>query len=128
MDYNEKESEKMTKKLEMERLITSLEKVSRKTKKKIWKDLAERLSKPRRNNVVVNIRQLNIVAKKNKGKVLLVPGKILSQGDMEEKVHLVALNASQKAIEKIEKAKGKFEYLKDFANEKVKVNEIIMVK
>jgi large subunit ribosomal protein L18e len=118
----------MTKKLEMERLIASLEKIGRKTKKKIWKDLAKRLSKPRRHNVVVNIRQLNTMAEKNKNKVLLVPGKILSEGNIKEKAHVIAVDASKKAIEKIEKAKGKFEYLKDFANEKAKVNEIILVK
>ncbi len=117
----------MTKKLEIERLIASLEKTSRKTKKKIWADLAERISKPRRHNVVVNVGKLDMMAKKNKGKVLLVPGKILAEGILEEKVKIVAVEASEKAIEKISE-KGEFIYLKDFVGEKTKVNEIIMVK
>jgi large subunit ribosomal protein L18e len=115
------------KKLEIERLIASLEKTSRKTKKKIWKDLAERIQKPKRNNTVINVGKIDKMAKKFKGKILVVPGKILSEGTIEEKVKVVAVDASEKAIEKISE-KGEFLYLKDFVDEKVKVNELVMVK
>ena len=117
----------MAKKLEMQELITSLEKVSRKTKKQIWKDLAERLGKPRRNNIVINVEKLGRLAGQFKGKTLIVPGKILAQGTLETKIKVVAVEASEKAIEKIN-AKGEFILLKDFVNDKVKVNELVMVK
>jgi large subunit ribosomal protein L18e len=117
----------MVKKLETQKLVASLEKTGRKTKKKIWKDLAERIDKPTRQNVVVNVDKLDLMAKKNKGKVLLVPGKILSVGTLEEKAEVVAVSASNKAIEKITE-KGKFTLLKDFVSEKTKTDNVVMVK
>jgi large subunit ribosomal protein L18e len=117
----------MTKKLETQKLVTQLEKLSRKTKKKIWKDLAKRLEKPTRHNVVVNVEKLDKMAKKFKGKTIIVPGKILSKGEFEEKTKIVSINASQKAIEKISE-KGEFIYLKDFVNEKVNTKDLVLVK
>ena len=117
----------MTKKLETKRLIIELEKTSRATKKQIWKDLAERLGKPSRNDMDINVEKLNALAKKFKGKTLVVPGKILSKGELNEKVKIVAVSASEKAQEKIN-AKGEFVLLKDFISEKVKVSELMIVK
>lgn len=117
----------MTKKLETKKLVTQLEIVSRKTKKNIWKKIAEILQKPTRHNLNVSIEKINKIAKKNSKKILLVPGKILSQGELEEKTTIVGVNISTKALEKISK-KGKFIYLKDFIKEKVNVKEIILVK
>ncbi len=117
----------MTKKLETQKLITKLEITSRKTKKKIWKDLAERIQKPTRNNIVINIENLEKLAKKFKGKTLIVPGKILSKGEITEKATIIAISASEKAIEKISK-KGEFIFLKDFVNEKVNTKELVLVK
>ena len=117
----------MTKKLETKRLIIELEKTSRATKKQIWKDLAERIDKPSRNKADINIDELDSFAKKFKGKILLVPGKVLSKGELDEKVKIVAVSASEKAIEKIN-AKGEFILLRDFVSEKVKVSEIMIVK
>ena len=117
----------MAKKLETRKLITKLEMTSRKTKKNIWKDLANRLESPTRNNTVVNVAKIDKLAKQFKGKTLVIPGKLLSLGNLEEKVTVVAVSASTKAIEKI-MAKGKFILLKDFVDEKVKVNELVVVK
>ncbi|MDD4250717.1 MAG: 50S ribosomal protein L18e [Candidatus ainarchaeum sp.] len=117
----------MTKKLETQKLVAKLEIVSRKTKKKIWKDLAKRIQKPTRNNIVVNVEKLDKMAKKFKGKTIIVPGKILSKGEFEEKITIIGITASQKAIEKINKT-GKFIHLKDFVNEKINTKEIILVK
>ncbi len=115
------------KKLETRKLVASLEKTGRKTKKEFWKDMAARVNKPTRQNIVVNISKIDEMAKKYKGKILVIPGKILSVGDLEEKVKVVAVTASEKAIEKIS-AKGEFIFLKDFVDEKAKLNDIVMVK
>ncbi|MFA5764404.1 MAG: 50S ribosomal protein L18e [archaeon] len=115
------------KKLETRKLVASLEKTGRKTKLTLWKDVAARVNKPTRQNIVVNINKLDEMAKKNKGKILLVPGKVLSVGDLEEKATIVATTASEKAIAKISK-KGKFIFLKDFVEEKTKISDIVMVK
>ncbi len=117
----------MSKKLETQKLVTSLEITGRKTKKKIWIDLAERLQKPTRNNIVVNLDKINKMALKNKDKTFIIPGKVLSNGILEEKATIVAVNASQKTIEKI-LGKGKFIFLKDFVDEKVDTKNLILVK
>ena len=117
----------MTKKLETQRLIAKLEQTSRKTKKVIWKDLAKRIGKPTRNNVDINVEKLDMLAKKFKGKVLLVPGKVLSKGELSEKVKVVAISASEKAVEKIN-TNGEFVLLRDFVDDKVKVSELVIVK
>jgi len=117
----------MTKKLETQKLIAELEKTSRKTKKTIWKDLAKRLGKPTRNNHDINVEKLDTLAKKFKGKTLVVPGKVLSKGELTQKVKVVGVCASEKAVDKINQS-GEFVLLKDFVDEKVKVSELIIVK
>ena len=62
-------------------LINKLYEQSRNEDAAIWKDVAQRLER-------------------------LVPGKVLSNGDLENKVDVVALKFSAKAQEKIENAGG----------------------
>jgi len=119
----------MAKKFETVKLIASLEKAARTTKKGMWKDLAERLTTPSRNNIAVNVEKINYLAKKNKGKTLLVIGKVLSQGELSEKVDVVAISVSAIAKTKIN-ASGKFTTLAEFVKSagKVDLKKIVLVK
>jgi large subunit ribosomal protein L18e len=119
----------MAKKLETLKLVTSLEKATKKTSAALWDDLAYRIQRPTRNRVIVNLDKLSKLVAKNKGKILVVPGKILSEGELNEKATIVAVSASETAKEKINK-KGEFIALKDFVEkaEKVKVSDVIIVK
>ena len=114
------------KKLETRKLVASLEQKSRKDKKALWKDLADRLGKPTRQNVTISIAKLDTLAKANKDKILIVPGKILSDGELTQKVTIVGVCASEKATEKISQ-KGEFLLLKDFI-EKGDASKTIIVK
>lgn len=114
------------KKLETRKLVASLEQKGRKTQKKFWNDLANRVSKPTRQNVTISIGKLDGLAKVNKGKVLVVPGKILSDGELTEKVTIVGVTVSDKAAEKISE-KGEFILLRDFI-EKGDASKTIIVK
>lgn len=114
------------KKLETRKLVASLEQKGRKDKKALWLDLAERMKKPTRHNVTVSVAKLDSMAKIYKGKVLLVPGKILSDGYLTEKTTIVGVSASEKAVEKISQ-KGEFVLLKDFI-EKGDASKTIIVK
>ena len=118
----------MAMKLETRKLVASLEKTSRKTKKKIWKDIADQMLKPTRNNTVVNVEKIGSLAEKFKGKTLVIPGKLLSKGDIYVSAKVVAISASPRAITKIETAKGEFVLLKNFVDDKVKVSELVLVK
>jgi len=119
----------MAKKLETIKLIASLEKAARQTKKPIWSDLVERLNARSRASISVNVEKIDSMAKANKGKVLLVPGKVLSQGELNEKVIVVAVSASENAKAKIN-AVGEFIPLIKYAQgaEKVDTKKIIIVK
>lgn len=117
----------MTKKLETKKLIASLNQTSRKTKKAFWKNIANIIEKPTRNRVIINIDKLDMLAEKFKGKIIVVPGKILSKGELNNKAKIVSVQASSKAIEKIN-SKGEYLFLKDFIDDKVKVKDLVIVK
>ena len=109
-------------------IIVDLEKYSKKSGKKIWKTIAKTIGKSTRNRPVVNIYHLNKLAKKQKDKTFIVPGKILATGDVESKIEVACLNYSEKAKEKIEKQKGKILTLKELIEEKPKADKMVIVK
>lgn len=117
----------MTKKLETQKLIASLEKTSRKTKKRFWKNIAEIINKPTRNKININLSKLDEMGEKFKGKTIVVPGKILSNGEIKNKIKVIAIEASEKAKEKVN-SKGELILLKDFISEKVNVKDLVIVK
>ncbi len=73
-------------------------------KKKKWEEVAGILSGPRINKVGVNLDKINKEAKE--GDIIVVPGKVLAEGDISKKIKVVAFGFSEKAKEKILKAKG----------------------
>lgn len=91
----------MAKKLETAMLVKSLREAAKSTKSPMWADLAERLMGVRRNKTSVNLDKLSEMAEKNKGKTLIVPGKVLSQGELAVKATIVAVSASEAAKAKI---------------------------
>jgi len=73
-------------------------------KKKNWLEVAALLSSPRANMFNINLDKLNNEAKD--GETVIITGKVLSQGDLNKKIKVVAFSFSKKAMEKILKAKG----------------------
>lgn len=69
-----------------------------------WIGVAGILSSPRVNRININLDRINKEAKE--GEIIIVPGKVLSQGELNKKIKIVAFNFSEKAKEKILKAKG----------------------
>lgn len=90
---------------ELIELIRFLKKQSRESKTDIWRDLAERLTKPKRKRVAVNISHINRYTQKNE--TIAVPGKILGAGEISHPITVAALAFSEKAKEKIKAKKGK---------------------
>jgi len=91
--------------IELKMLIEKLKKKWLETKAPIWKDLAERLEKPTRKRIEVNVGRINRYARE--GETIVVPGVVLGGGELEKKVTVFAWRFSSKAKEKIEKAGGK---------------------
>ena len=69
-----------------------------------WFKIAKILSSPRRKRVNLNIEEIN--KKVKEGESVVIPGKVLSQGEIDKKIKVIALNFSEKAKEKILKSKS----------------------
>lgn len=80
-------------------------------KNKKWLDVARIISSPRRKRKSVNLQEINKEYKD--GDIIVVPGKVLSQGEIDKKIKIVALGFSESAKEKLSKSKKDFTYLID---------------
>ncbi len=70
-----------------------------------WRKVADDLRKPARQRRVVNIYRIEKAALE--GETVLVPGKVLSVGELNKKLSVAALTFSKDAAQKITDAKGK---------------------
>ena len=70
-----------------------------------WKRVVKDLKKPSRQRREVNIYKINKAARE--GETIIVPGKVLSLGELSKPVSVVALHFSANAREKIISANGK---------------------
>ena len=89
---------------ELVRLIESLKMESYKNNRRIWRDIAKRLSKPSRRRAEVNIGKINRYTKEDY--VVIVPGKVLGAGKLNHKVTVAALSFSEGAKRAIEEVGG----------------------
>ena len=76
-----------------------------------WLDVARVISGPRRKRMNLNLDQIEKIAKE--GETVVIPGKILSQGNLDKKIKIVALAFSKNAIEKLSKAKKDFSTIEE---------------
>jgi len=70
-----------------------------KQKKKLWLDVAKYIAKPKGKAVSVNIEKINKLSKGNE--IIIVPGKVLAEGNLEHNIILAALKYSKDAREKL---------------------------
>jgi len=90
---------------ELMELIRFLKKQSRENKANIWWEISERLAKPRRKCIAVNLSRLNRYTQKNE--IVAVPGKVLGAGEINHRISVAAFAFSEKSREKIKASKGK---------------------
>jgi large subunit ribosomal protein L18e len=91
---------------ELVKLIRSLKKQSREKDAKIWHDVAENLSKSRRQRISVNLSQINRHTKRSD--IVIVPGKVLGSGNLEHSLTIAAFDMSEKAEGKLKAAKAHY--------------------
>ena len=75
-------------------------------KKDKWLEVAGILSGSRRKRINLNLNEINDQAKEKEK--ILVPGKVLSQGEINKKIKIIALGFSEKAKEKLSKSGCEF--------------------
>jgi len=90
---------------ELIELINFLRKQTSESNSKIWRDIAERLAKPRSVRVAVNLSRLERYTEKSD--IVAVPGKVLGTGEIGHPITVAAFAFSQKAKEKIHAERGK---------------------
>jgi len=88
---------------QLQQLLLELE--NRSLQSKFWKRVLFDLKKPTRQRRIVNVYKIAKYARD--GETVLVPGKVLSVGDITKKVDVAAFTFSDEAKRKIEHAKGK---------------------
>jgi large subunit ribosomal protein L18e len=71
-----------------------------------WKHLAIILSRGTRSYVSANLNQIDSLTKE--GDTVIIPGKVLSSGDLSKKIRIVSLSISHSAKEKLKKTKSEY--------------------
>ena len=83
-------------------LIAELRKIASKQNIKLWKRIADELERPSRQRRAVNISRINHNVRK--GEIALVPGKVLSSGELDKDITVAAWKFSDQARKKIKNA------------------------
>lgn len=99
-------------------LIDDLKAKERETGAAIWRDIARRLEKPKKNWAELNLSRLDRNAEA--GDVVLVPGKVLAAGSISKNVTVAAYSFSEKAEAAIAAAGGKTMSIADLMSENPK--------
>lgn len=89
----------------LNRVVEELRAVSRETGAAVWRDVAERLERSRKDRYEVNVSRLARYA--SEGEQLVVPGVLLATGEISVPVTVAAFRASEAARRKVEAAGGK---------------------
>jgi len=85
----------------LRKLIINLRKTAVKEKVNLWKAVKKELEKSTRQRRNVNIDRIERFSKE--GEISLVPGKVLSDGELTKKINIAAYSFSKAAKEKINK-------------------------
>ncbi len=85
----------------LRKLIRELRKTSSEERIKLWKRIADDLEKSTRQRRKVNVSRIDKYA--NSNEIALIPGKVLSSGNLTKKITVAAYQFSEQAREKINK-------------------------
>lgn len=106
------------------KLIVELKKKGNEEDINLWKRVASDLEKPTRTRRAVNLLRINHYTKENE--TIIVPGKVLGNGELDHKVTIAAYQFSGNAAEKINKA-GKAITINELMKENPKANNVRII-
>lgn len=109
-------------------LAINLDKHAKKTKTAVYDVLATALLMPTRTRAEVNLHRLETLANLHKGKILVVPGKVLGSGEITTAVEVAAFRYSAGAKAKIAAAKGKAHMLNELIEKNIAPSKMVLVK
>ena len=91
-----------------------------------WLKIAGILSGPRGKRIDMNLEEINI--KTEDRETIVIPGKVLSQGEINKKVKVIALSFSEKAKEKLLKAKCEVSSILEEINKNPQAKDVRILK
>lgn len=107
-------------------LIAMLKEASRTNDANVWREMAKRLESPGRNYAEVNISKISRYA--NDNETILVPGKVLGSGVIDQPVVVAALNFSSSATSKIQHADGRCMTIEDLLRDNPKGSNVRILR
>jgi len=110
----------------LRRLIRTLRKKSNEEEVSIWKDVAWRLEKPRRQKAEVNVSRINRYTKE--GDTVIVPGSVLGAGKLEHRVTVAAWKFSETAKKKIKAAGGEVLTIEELVERNPKGSGVLIME
>lgn len=106
-------------------LIKTLRESARKEEAGIWNKLADELSRSSRQRREVNLWKLSKYTKE--GDTVIVPGKVLGDGELKHKINIAAYKFSENARKKIEESGGKLMTIKELIKKNPKGSNIRLI-
>lgn len=103
-------------------LIHELKKQANENDVPIWKDIALRLEKSSKNWPEVNLDRISKYTSEKE--TAIIPGKVLSDGNLTKKVTIAAWSFSGKSQEKIKNAGGKYMSIEELMKSNPKGKDI----
>ncbi|MBU0466649.1 MAG: 50S ribosomal protein L18e [Nanoarchaeota archaeon] len=91
-----------------------------------WKEVSKLLSTPTRRYSSVNLFEIDKQTKA--GDTVIIPGKVLSKGEMTKKVRICALSISEKAKEKLKPTKSEIVSILEEITKNKKAEGIKIIK
>jgi large subunit ribosomal protein L18e len=96
------------------------------TKSPAWLKLAKLLSQSTRNQSSVNLEDID--SQISMGDTVLVPGRVLSVGEITKKVKICSFGISKEAAEKLKKTKSEWVHILDEIKKNPKAEGIKIIK
>lgn len=91
-----------------------------------WKEVGKIFASSTRRHPAVNLSKVDKIAKE--GDTIVVPGKILSFGELTKKVRLCAFSISERAMEKLKNSKSEFRTISEEIKKNPKAEGIKLVR
>jgi large subunit ribosomal protein L18e len=103
-------------------LISLLKEKSLQLKAPIWRAVAEKLEKPRRKRIEVNLSKIE--RNSNANDVVIVPGVVLGNGELSKPLTIAAWKFSKSAQDKIIRAGGRMLSIEKLIEENPKGSKV----
>lgn len=91
-----------------------------------WVEIAGLLSMPRSKRIEVNLNKIDKESKE--GDTILVPGKVLSSGDISKKIRIAAISFSLEAEKKLKNKKCEIVRIKEEIEKNPKMQGVKIIK